>query len=94
VSVDTEKPKDEAVQGAPEGPAKFGIGFDSADPSVMIVQIPIREWAMDYEHGTALLHGHLREAEAVGMRTLSDLRKRLSSGGLLRPNGPIPPVVH
>lgn len=71
----------------PEDPTKFKIGFDSMDPEVMIIQVPIREWALDYEDGAALLHGKLREAEAVAMRTITEIRKRKLSGGIIAPGG-------
>jgi hypothetical protein len=77
---------DETPQG-PHEPAEFHIGFDQADPEIMIIQVPLREWALDAKHGAALLHGHMREAEAVGMRAMMDIRKRRAQGGIITPPG-------
>jgi hypothetical protein len=65
----------------------FKIGFDSADPESMLIQIPIREWALDMRDGTALFHGHMKGAEAVGMRQMMEIRKRRQGMGLTVPNG-------
>ncbi len=67
---------------------KFEIGFDSTtDPERMMIQIPIREWALDLEHGAALFHGHMREAEAKGMAVLRMMRQKKQEGGLITPAG-------
>lgn len=63
---------------------KFEIGFDAKDPEIMMIQVPIGVWARDMENGVALLHGKLREAEAIGARVLREKRVKQANAGLIK----------
>ena len=66
---------------------KCEIGFDGNPPEIMIITLPIKVWAKDTEDGMAMFYGKLREAQAVGAKTINIMRQKKAISGVVGANG-------
>lgn len=65
---------------------KVTVTLENRPPAILIASFPIEAYADNAEDGVALLHGKLREIEALAMRELVKIRARKAAqNGIIRP---------
>jgi len=74
----------------PQIEEKFSINVDPGPPMMAIVFLPIQKWIDDRENGAALIHGKLKESEAILLKLMRERRAMKDRGGVIGPDGKPP----
>jgi hypothetical protein len=81
----------------------FGIGYNDNQMEVMVISIPLKRLADDFDNGTALLRGKVDEIKQIALSEIKRLRARkVATEGIIRVpgaavvkgNGKEPPELH
>ena len=82
-----EKPKFEPVPPQQPSPEEFAIGFDQADPNMMMVQIPINRYAEEKEDGLDMFYGKMKRVEVIGAKIIREKWLKKAKSGIISPLG-------
>ena len=70
----------------------YGIGFNDREGTVMVITIPLKKWAEDFQYGEILVNGTMELARVMALKNMAAMRKGKAQSGIIS-GKPSPGIV-